>query len=111
MFQNITRGPLRVPEKLSAEAKDLLIKLLNRNPQKRLGAGKHDANEIKEHVFFQNVDWDLVFERGNPVPPPDSKRVKQSKIPLEEVVYGKYAKFGGSPLKSKSNSQNGQKAR
>jgi hypothetical protein len=33
---------------------------LNRNPLKRLGSGKRDAEEIKDHVFFTNakINWD-----------------------------------------------------
>jgi classical protein kinase C alpha type len=32
--------------------------LLNRNPYKRLGAGKRDADEIKEHPFFATIVWE-----------------------------------------------------
>jgi len=43
LYENIRNGPLKLPNFLSAEAKDLLISLLNRNPFKRLGAGPKGA--------------------------------------------------------------------
>ena len=53
MFYNIQKGCLKIPSNLSREAKSLLIGLLNRNPQKRLGASKYDAEDIKKHPFFK----------------------------------------------------------
>jgi len=44
--------------------------LLNRNPNRRLGAGPTDAEEIKKHPFFDNVDWDKVVNRQYEVPKP-----------------------------------------
>lgn len=38
---------------MSALAKDLLQRLLMKDPKKRLGCGPRDADEIKEHLFFQ----------------------------------------------------------
>lgn len=55
---------------MSEEAKDLIKKLLNRNPRHRLGANR-DADELKEHKFFQNVNWNDVLMRRLPVPPID----------------------------------------
>ena len=36
--------------------------LLNRNPKHRLGA-QRDTLELKEHPFFKNIDWDLLFKK------------------------------------------------
>lgn len=44
----------------SEKATDLLMKLLEKNPEKRLGYGSKDASEIKKHPFFEGVDWDAV---------------------------------------------------
>lgn len=38
---------------MSALAKDLIQRLLMKDPKKRLGCGPRDADEIKEHHFFQ----------------------------------------------------------
>jgi hypothetical protein len=40
------RGPLKIPKTMSNEAKDLIKKLLCRDPRKRLGATR-DSEEIK----------------------------------------------------------------
>ena len=43
--------------KISPEALDLIIKLIN-NSNKRLG--KNGASEIKKHQFFEDIDWDNI---------------------------------------------------
>jgi len=47
IFYNIECGELIIPDYVSPEAADLLRKLLERDPNKRLGGGKKDAQEIK----------------------------------------------------------------
>ncbi|CAD8161175.1 unnamed protein product [Paramecium octaurelia] len=54
--ENIKRAPLRLPRHLSPEAKDIIIQLLIRDPQRRLGC-KEDAKEIKSHPWFNDVNW------------------------------------------------------
>jgi serine/threonine protein kinase len=61
------RGPLKIPKALSFEAKDLIKRLLCRDPKKRLGAIK-DSEEIKEHAFFEGVDWEAVLARKVSMP-------------------------------------------
>lgn len=57
LFENILKARLLIPSKMSHEARDLILGLLNRNPEKRLGAGEEDAEEIKRHKFFADIDW------------------------------------------------------
>lgn len=68
LFENILRAPLKLPRTVSEEAKDLLKKLLNRNPAQRLGAN-NDADEIKAHVFFKDINWDDAYRRKLKPPP------------------------------------------
>jgi serine/threonine protein kinase len=42
--------------------------LLTRDPNRRLGSGKGDAEEIKRQPFFKDVDWDDVLNKR--IPPP-----------------------------------------
>jgi len=35
-----------------------LIGLLEKNPNERLGGGYKDAEEIKNHPFFKEINWD-----------------------------------------------------
>lgn len=68
LFEKIRKGDLSFPKYLSPAAKDLLIKLLERDPTKRLGTGPDDAGEIKNHPFFAEIQWDALA-MGH-VPPP-----------------------------------------
>jgi serine/threonine protein kinase len=70
LFENIKRGPLQVPQGIPSDALDLIVKLLNRDPKARLGAGPSDAEEIKQHPFFSDINWDDVKERKLKVPKP-----------------------------------------
>lgn len=90
LYENIQRGPLKLPNFLSEEARQLLIALLNRTPSKRLGSGPGGSEEIKSHVFFKGINWDDVANRKLPVPPPYMKTLQNSDIPLEKV-YGRGA--------------------
>ncbi|XP_062432363.1 ribosomal protein S6 kinase alpha-5 isoform X1 [Rhea pennata] len=46
------------PQEMSALSKDIIQRLLMKDPKKRLGCGPTDADEIKQHPFFQNLNWD-----------------------------------------------------
>ena len=63
MYKKIIHSPLNFPSFFSASAKDLLSKLLERNPEKRLGSGETDVEEIKAHPFFESIDWDQLYKR------------------------------------------------
>lgn len=49
-------------------AKDLLSHLLVRDPKQRLGSGEQDAEEIKAHPFFADMDWALLATGTMPPP-------------------------------------------
>ncbi|KKO99894.1 AGC/AKT protein kinase [Trichoderma harzianum] len=50
------------PNSLPPSAKDILAGLLERNPEQRLGA-KRGAGEIKQHSFFDCIDWNKLTRR------------------------------------------------
>ncbi|KAF3062627.1 Serine/threonine-protein kinase gad8 [Trichoderma lentiforme] len=54
--------PIVYPNYLPSSAKDILAGLLDRNPERRLGA-KRGASEIKEHPFFDCIDWNKLMRR------------------------------------------------
>ncbi|XP_057987773.1 probable serine/threonine protein kinase IREH1 isoform X2 [Hevea brasiliensis] len=61
IFDNILNRKIpwpRVPEEMSPEALDLIDRLLTEDPHQRLGAG--GASEVKQHVFFKNINWDTL---------------------------------------------------
>ncbi|XP_036362224.1 microtubule-associated serine/threonine-protein kinase 3 isoform X3 [Octopus sinensis] len=58
--------------KVQDEAKDLITQLLRNNPRERIGSG--GAHQVKEHEFFQSVDWDgLLRQKAEFVPQLDSE--------------------------------------
>ncbi|GLJ43579.1 hypothetical protein SUGI_0906890 [Cryptomeria japonica] len=67
---NIREKPPPFPElpKVSDAAKDLISKLLTKEPSKRLGF-ERGASEIKEHHFFDGVNWTLILKGQPPMVP------------------------------------------
>ncbi|GJJ73419.1 serine/threonine-protein kinase Psk1 [Entomortierella parvispora] len=59
----IMNKKLNLPYYLSADAKDLLGKLLKRTPSCRLGHGPKGIENIKNHRFFRKIDWKLLALR------------------------------------------------
>ena len=65
MFGNILVEEVRFPRNvnISAEARDLLLGLLVKDPARRLGGGPTDAREIKDHIFFEKINWDDLEQK------------------------------------------------
>ncbi|XP_023140121.2 serine/threonine-protein kinase N2 [Amphiprion ocellaris] len=63
VFDSIVNDDVRYPRFLSPESVSLIQKLLQKNPEMRLGAGEEDALEIKRHKFFQGIDWDALLAK------------------------------------------------
>ncbi|KAH6659321.1 kinase-like domain-containing protein [Truncatella angustata] len=63
MYRKILGEPLHFPgpEVVPPAAKDLLTRLLNRDPAERLGA--NGSAEIKAHPFFHAIDWRKLLQR------------------------------------------------
>uniref|UniRef100_A0A8C0G598 Serine/threonine-protein kinase N3 n=1 Tax=Chelonoidis abingdonii TaxID=106734 RepID=A0A8C0G598_CHEAB len=64
VFDSIVNEEVRYPRFLSSEALPMLRKLLQKCPERRLGAGERDAEEIKTQPFFKEIDWDALFARA-----------------------------------------------
>ncbi|TVY69664.1 Serine/threonine-protein kinase psk1 [Fusarium oxysporum f. sp. cubense] len=61
---NIVKQKLVLPYFLSPDAKDLLTRLLRKDPSKRLGAVMpKDLATMKKHRFFRKIDWKKLAER------------------------------------------------
>ncbi|KAI9821189.1 MAG: hypothetical protein M1827_003923 [Pycnora praestabilis] len=63
MYRKILSEPLHFPgpEIVPPAAKDLLTRLLDRNPNQRMGF--NGASEIKAHPFFHSIDWRKLLQR------------------------------------------------
>ncbi|KAM0752261.1 kinase-like protein [Meredithblackwellia eburnea MCA 4105] len=72
-YERILSGEIKIPTKkgYSPEGRDLLLKLLTRDPELRIGA-QGGAEEIQSHAFFSKIDWRAVALRqiSPPFKPP-----------------------------------------
>lgn len=67
--EKIVKQKLVLPYYLGPDAKDLLIRLLRKDPTKRLGYHMpKDLQTIKKHRFFRKIDW-AALERRELDPP------------------------------------------
>ena len=53
---------------LSNNAKDIIRKLLNRDPKMRLGSGSSGFIDIMYHPFFEKINW-IDIKTKNSIPP------------------------------------------
>jgi RAC serine/threonine-protein kinase len=68
LFEKIRNSELQYPPSVSAPAKKLLKGLLTKDPTRRLGSGPTDADEIKSHEFFSDINWEKLAV-GEVTPP------------------------------------------
>lgn len=62
--ENIVKQKLAMPYFLGPDAKDLLTRLLRKEPSKRLGAVMpKDLQTLKKHRFFRRLDWKKLEAR------------------------------------------------
>lgn len=80
---NVVGQPLRFPESptVSFAARDLIRALLVKEPQHRL-AYRRGATEVKQHPFFQSVNWALIRCTN----PPDVPRPYVLDVPMKADV-------------------------
>lgn len=98
---NVVGQPLRFPESpnVSFAARDLIRGLLVKEPQHRL-AYRRGATEVKQHPFFQSVNWALIRCANPPdvpkpvpldlptrtdVPPPKAPMTDKGQVPGIDV--------------------------
>ncbi|TVU03727.1 hypothetical protein EJB05_50732 [Eragrostis curvula] len=80
---NVVGQPLRFPESpiVSFSARDMIRGLLVKDPQHRLGY-KRGATEIKQHPFFEGVNWALIRCASPPdVPKPVELDCRPKQVP------------------------------
>ena len=60
---DIVQNKIPMKEYFSDNAKDLITRLTTADLSKRLGCGKSGSQEIKDHPFFQGIDWVKLLRR------------------------------------------------
>ena len=66
--QRFYKRPILFPQTMNETDVDLIRKLLTVEPKNRIGYGPNDANDIKKHPYFQDVDWEK-YKRKEIKPP------------------------------------------
>ncbi|KAI8827367.1 hypothetical protein BJ741DRAFT_630436 [Chytriomyces cf. hyalinus JEL632] len=68
IFNSILHKDVAFPPKIDPKAADVIRRLLTKDPAHRLGSGPLDADEIKAHPYFADVNWTSVLRKE--IPPP-----------------------------------------
>ncbi|XP_006652602.1 serine/threonine-protein kinase D6PKL1-like [Oryza brachyantha] len=98
---NVVGQQLRFPESPSTSyaSRDLIKGLLVKEPQHRLGV-KRGATEIKQHPFFEGVNWALIRCST----PPDVPRPVEAELPVKygvaEAIGSNSKRMVGADVKS-----------
>lgn len=70
---------------MSEEAQDLITKLCEVNPAKRLGNLSGGVKDVQSHAFFKEIDWEKLYRREiqAPIIPQIKSHVsRRSRTPL-----------------------------
>ena len=62
IYQNILTNNKKFPKIIDRDAKTLINHLLVADPQKRYGCLKNGVNDIKNHRFYNDFQWDKLWE-------------------------------------------------
>jgi p70 ribosomal S6 kinase len=68
LYDKILKGKIPQPKYATESCKNLLKRLMNRNPTARLGSGLKGPEDIKSHRFFAKVDWSTLLLKRNRAP-------------------------------------------
>ncbi|XP_039066227.1 protein phosphatase 2C and cyclic nucleotide-binding/kinase domain-containing protein-like isoform X1 [Hibiscus syriacus] len=74
-FAKIAKGQFTLSQNLSPEAVDLITKLLEVDEKERLGS--HGSINVKNHPWFNGVDWEGIRDQSFPVPHELTSRIAQ----------------------------------
>lgn len=100
LFKNIMNDELQLPEHASLNCRDLLARLLDKNPSKRLGSVS-GAQELKSHAFFQDVDWEAIYFKRDPIlrpPEPYLAQYAKNIIQVSPYMAAGHPQTRGQPI-------------
>ncbi|KAI0080771.1 Pkinase-domain-containing protein [Panus rudis PR-1116 ss-1] len=78
-FHNILHCPVhfRDQPKVSQACRDIVVRLLDKDEMSRLGS-KSGASEVKQHKWFQKINWGLLRNTSPPIIPAPSNAADAS---------------------------------
>ncbi|CAN8302863.1 unnamed protein product, partial [Cochlearia groenlandica] len=102
IFDNILNRDIpwpHIPDEMSYEAHDLIDRLLTADPHQRLGA--KGAAEVKEHVFFKDINWHTLAEQK-------AAFVPETESALDTSYFQSRHSMNSLDLKRCRNNENGE---
>ena len=123
VFQKVVEGKVKYPPYMSANAVDIVKRLLDPNPETRLGCHKAGVMEIREHPFFtKEINFQLLIRQREEAPvcssssPPlplhcarcmiqGKNYGKQQKLTIQDTFTLGLLYVGGVALTSRKSSQ------
>jgi serine/threonine protein kinase len=66
IYKKVVQGEYMIPETIGSDVADLIRKLLVGSPEARLGC--RGSQELKSHLWFDGVDFDMVLRKEIPAP-------------------------------------------
>ena len=88
MFDKIIEGQYIIPQFLSEEAKDIIKKILEVDPNKRL-----NFEEIKEHPWFNIINKKYMMYKGIDI--------EENIIPIDEDIVAQMEKYGINKIETR----------
>jgi protein kinase A len=95
LFRAIVKGKYNFPRKGSKESAAIIDALLVKKPGERLGSLKGGENDILEHKWFQNIDYDALRSRSIKAP-----KVPKLKDPLDSSNFEDWSHLPDKTAKS-----------
>eukprot|EP00347_Sterkiella_histriomuscorum_P000106 403377158 len=89
-FQLIINVDYKFHSSFDQVSKDLVSRLLIKEPQQRLGAGpmgsKNDYQALKNHPFFEGIDWRNLNQQNPPIKSKQQQAVQLQKHKNQSVI-------------------------
>ncbi|KAF1747115.1 hypothetical protein GCK72_023574 [Caenorhabditis remanei] len=76
IFDSIISEDVRYPRYLSVESIAIMRRLLRKVPEKRLGYGERDAEDIKVQRFFRHISWEWDKLLSREIRPPFQPQIR-----------------------------------
>ncbi|EGT59400.1 CBN-PKN-1 protein [Caenorhabditis brenneri] len=76
IFDSIISEDVRYPRFLSVESIAIMRRLLRKVPEKRLGYGERDAEDIKVQRFFRHISWEWDKLQNREIVPPFQPKLR-----------------------------------
>jgi serine/threonine protein kinase len=74
LFRSIVKGSYDIPKSLSPVAGSIVKDFLMKNPAKRLGSLAQREDDVYNHAFFSEIDFDEL--RTKSITPPHKPQIK-----------------------------------